>query len=59
VQFLIAEIKKFTEKISVTSGLKTTHLEIKMASKAINRSQSENKNNSCPNSKHYESMKLN
>jgi hypothetical protein len=29
-----------------------------MASKAINRSQSENKNNFCPNSKHCEGMKL-
>jgi len=44
--------KKFTEKISDASGIKTAHLEIKMASKAIYRSQSENKNNSCPNSKH-------
>lgn len=59
MQFFIAEIKKSIEKISVASELKTAHLEIKMASKAINRSQSENKNNSCPNSKHYESRKLN
>lgn len=49
---------KFTENISTASGLKTAHLEIKMASKAINRSQSKYKNNSCPNSKHHESMKL-
>jgi hypothetical protein len=59
VQFLIAKIKKCKEKISEASGLKTAYLAIKMASKAINRSQTENKNNSCPNSKHYESMKLN
>jgi hypothetical protein len=50
--------KIFREKIFEASGFKTAHLEIKMASKAINRSQSENKNNFCPNSKQCNSMKL-
>jgi hypothetical protein len=55
VQFLIAKIKNFV-KISEPSGLKTAHLEINL--KSTNSSQSENKNNFCRNSKHYETMKL-
>jgi hypothetical protein len=58
VQFLIAKLKNLGRRFFKHPDFKTAHLEIKMASKAMNRSKSEIKNNFRPNSKHYKSIKL-